>query len=111
MYTGEKPLILDSRPSDAFALAVRRKCPVLVSPDVVKQAGISFDLIFDTPGNGDVTGFPFGPVNKPSSDGDSLRSKELRILQDQLNAAVANEEYEQAAKIRDIIKEMENTDN
>jgi bifunctional DNase/RNase len=109
MYTGEKPLILDSRPSDAFALAVRRKCPVLVSPDVVKQAGISFDLIFDTPGNGDVTGFPFGPVNKPSGS-DSLRAKELRILQDQLNMAVANEEYEQAAKIRDMIKDMENTD-
>jgi bifunctional DNase/RNase len=111
MYTGEDPLILDSRPSDAFALAVRKKCPVLVSPEVVKQAGISFDLIFDTPENNNVTDFPFDSVNKYSGSGNSLRAKELRILQDQLNAAVVKEDYEQAAKIRDMIKEMENTDD
>jgi bifunctional DNase/RNase len=109
MYTGEDPLILDSRPSAAFALAVRRKCPVLVSPEVIKQAGISFDLIFDTAENNNLKGFPFGSINK-TSGGNSLRAKELRILQDQLNTAVAKEEYEQAAKIRDMIKDMENAD-
>jgi bifunctional DNase/RNase len=111
MYTENDPLILDSRPSDAFALAVRRKCPVLVSPDVVKQAGISFDLIFDTPGKSNVADFPFGPINKSPGSGDSPRAKELRILQDQLNAAVIKEDYEQAAKIRDMIKDMEDTDD
>jgi bifunctional DNase/RNase len=110
VYTGAYPLILDSRPSDAFALAVRRKCPVFFSFEVSKQAGISFDLIFDSPENINVTDFPFGSLNKPSGNRNSLRSKELRILQDQLNAAVAKEEYEQAAKIRDMIKEMEDAD-
>jgi len=38
-YAVDKPLILDSRPSDALGLATRRKCPILVSPDIVKQTG------------------------------------------------------------------------
>jgi bifunctional DNase/RNase len=111
MYTEKEPLIMDSRPSDAFALAVRRKCPVLISPEVVKQAGMSFDLIFDPAENNNVTDFPLGAINKSSGSGGSLRAKELRILQDQANAAVLKEDYEQAAKIRDMIKKMEDPDN
>jgi len=122
-YTGEAPLILDSRPSDAFALAVRSKCPILVSHDVVNQAGISFELILDALEDLDITDFSFGSSvvsavnrssnqssNRSSGSRESARSKKLRMLQYQLDEAVAKEEYERAAKIRDMMKEMEDTD-
>jgi len=109
-YTKEEPLLLDSRPSDAFALAVRRKCPIFVSPDIVNRAGISFELILEALENVDITDFSLGAINKSFTGKNSARSKKLRLLQEQLDSAVAKEDYEQAAKIRDMIKEMEDKD-
>ena len=93
-YTADKPLILDSRPSDALSLATRRKCPIMVSPDIVKQTGISMDLFMDML-NGDEKGIPLG-----------IEERRNR-LQQQLNEAVEKEEYEKAAKIRDMLNEMQ----
>ena len=39
---GEETLRLDSRPSDAIALAVRADCPILVGETVFEQAGGAF---------------------------------------------------------------------
>jgi bifunctional DNase/RNase len=94
-YTVDKPLILDSRPSDALGLAVRRKCPIMVSQDIVKKTGISTDLFMDI-------------LSEEKKTGISLDIEERRNrLQEQLNEAVENEEYEKAAKIRDMLNEMQ----
>jgi bifunctional DNase/RNase len=93
-YAVDKPLILDSRPSDALGLATRRKCPILVSPDIVKQTGIAVDLFMDMLGD-----------NKKSGAANDNQEKRNR-LQRQLNEAVEKEEYEEAAKIRDMLNEM-----
>ena len=108
-YTVENPLILDSRPSDAFALAVRRKCPILVSGEIVEQTGIPLDMIIETPENIE-SYFPSGQTAPPKNE-NAIRLKIIRIFQEQLNEAVAKEDYEQAAEIRDILKEMEGSDN
>jgi len=87
-YTVDKPLIVDSRPSDALGLATRRKCPIMVSQDIVEQTGIGMELFNDILGSAD-------------------NNQEKRIrLQRQLNEAVEKEEYEEAAKIRDMLKEL-----
>ena len=101
-YSVENPLILDSRPSDAFALAVRCKCPIYVSSQVIKQTGIPLETILDTQ-----------EINEAghSRKKKSTQTKTIRMLHEQLNAAVAKEEYEQAAEIRDMIKKMEDADN
>ena len=97
--SGESPTVLDCRPSDAFALAVRCKCPVLVSSKIIKQTGIPLDIIFDMQENNE--------TDSSRSPTVISKKKKLRILQDQLNTAVAREEYEQAAEIRDMIKKIE----
>jgi bifunctional DNase/RNase len=85
-----KPLMLDSRPSDALGLAARRKCPIMVSQDIIKQTGIAVDLFMDMLGEDKKAG-----VN----DNQKRRDNLMR----QLNEAVENEEYEKAAKIRDML--------
>jgi uncharacterized protein len=93
-YAVDKPLILDSRPSDALGLATRRKCPIMVSPDIIKQTGITADLFMDMLGE-----------NKKAGSVDE--NKERRgMLQRRLNEAVEKEEYEEAARIRDMLNEM-----
>jgi uncharacterized protein len=93
-YAVDKPLILDSRPSDALGLATRRKCPILVSPDIVKQTGIAVDLFMDMLGD--------NKKNGVSNDNQEKRDR----LQRRLNEAVEKEEYEEAAKIRDMLNEL-----
>jgi hypothetical protein len=110
-------LVIDARPSDAIGLAVRAFCPVFIAESVVEEAGISVSLVTgmqtDAAGHeedllasevggkpGDASGFPGAIV--PAS----ARS-EIERLQSALDAAVASENYEQAAAIRDKIRELE----
>jgi bifunctional DNase/RNase len=87
-YSKEKPLILDSRPSDAFAIAARKKCPIYLAASVIEQAGVPISFL----------------VSEIEEDTDD----KYRSLREQLEQAVAEEEYEQAAEIRDLLKMLEN---
>jgi bifunctional DNase/RNase len=92
-YTEEKPLVLDSRPSDAFALSERVHCPVFVSSAVIEQTGIPLDFFLDAIDE-----------NAETSGDEDIK---YRALKEQLEQAVAEEEYEQAAEIRDMLKILE----
>jgi bifunctional DNase/RNase len=97
-FSEKKPLVLDARPSDAFALAVRRGCPLFVSSRVIEQAGIPADIIVKGP---DESPFVFGPES-PEPPPVSRPDKHRELLK-QLNQAVDAEEYERAAEIRDML--------
>jgi len=87
-YTKEKPLVLDSRPSDAFAIATRKKCPIYMASSIIEQTGVPLSFF----------------INDLEEDTDD----KYRSLKEQLEQAVAEEEYEQAAEIRDLLKMLEN---
>jgi bifunctional DNase/RNase len=103
-FSDSKPLIIDSRPSDAFALAVRSKCPVFVSQKVVDQAGIPLDFIINAADGSDPipSAFNMGDISpaEPDFSGSLVRRK---ALQTELEQAVIAEEYERAAEIRDML--------
>jgi len=111
-YTVDKPLILDSRPSDALGLATRRKCPIMVSPDIVKQTGIGTDLFMDMLSTDGKTGITSVPQTNPQGVEPEVRVSPLNNqekrdkLQRQLNEAVEKEEYEEAAKLRDMLNDL-----
>jgi uncharacterized protein len=87
-YTKENPLILDSRPSDAFAIAARKKCPIYLASSIIEQTGVPLSFF----------------INDLEEDTED----KYRSLKEQLEQAVAEEEYEQAAEIRDLLKMLEN---
>ena len=90
---------IDSRPSDAIALALRLGTPIFVEDLVMEQAS----YIPEAEENEE-----FG-ASKRSQKNILHHSKEdeLELLREQLKKAVENEEYEKAAKIRDKIKRIE----
>ena len=92
-YSADNPLILDSRPSDALAIAVRKKCPIFMAASVIDETGIPLDLFIDT--------------LTATDEDDEAPAQKHRSLFEQLEQAVAEEEYEQAAEIRDLIKKLE----
>jgi bifunctional DNase/RNase len=104
----EEDIIVDSRPSDAIGLAVRALCPVFIAESVVEEAGISVNLVTgmqvdseaaeETP---PLEGLPPGALVSASAEA------EIERLRAELERAVAEEDYERAATIRDKLKELE----
>ncbi len=93
----------DARPSDAIALAIRFNAPIFVSKDVLDEAGIVTE-------NGDeVLGEKTGIEEKMEEQPLRELSEEdnrIKTLQKDLETAIAKEDYEKAAKLRDEIKKM-----
>jgi len=87
MEIGEK--IIDARPSDAIAVALRMNTPILVSPEVMNEASVPEESLVKNK----------TPNKKVRISVDALKEK--------LKSAIEKEEYEMAAKLRDRISEME----
>ena len=93
---------VDSRPSDAIALAVRYGVPIFVADKVMEEAGFvpDADEAEKTP--------PSTPAEtEPETEKPKVKLSRLEQLQQQLLEAVAKEEYEKAAKLRDEIQKLE----
>ena len=93
---------LDSRPSDAVALAVRVDAPIYVAPMVLDEAGIVAE---DESGISSITqqaeeASPEEPEEEPAGT-------ELERKQQQLEKAVEKEDYERAAELRDEIEQLQ----
>ncbi len=67
----ETTMEVDSRPSDALALAVRTKAPIFADDSVVEKAGVKMDL---------ETGKPIVPGSEGGGEPRPLRDEELKSL-------------------------------
>jgi bifunctional DNase/RNase len=94
---GEKEYSIDSRTSDAVALALRFGCPIYISEDILEKAGITINPSdTDTPASGEMDNL----LEPESSKYDSYSDEELYKMIDE---AVKTEDYERAAAVRDEI--------
>jgi bifunctional DNase/RNase len=93
---------IDARTSDAIALGVRFKCPIYTYENILDSAGVELDE------NSDFTS-DFDTDNEKIPSENSLNNLSIEELQQQLDNALEDEEYELASKIRDeISKRSEN---
>jgi bifunctional DNase/RNase len=79
---------IDARPSDAIALALRMKAPIFVEEEVMKKAAVA--------------------DRQDAKERDLPAEDRLAKLNDDLESAVQDERYEDAARIRDEIRSLEN---
>jgi bifunctional DNase/RNase len=107
---GERIIEIDSRSSDAVAIAVRFRIPIKCDEKILQTMGIDpseestsedeldedgeivFDAVVDN-------------VEKPPKKVD--KSEELKELRDKLNQAIENEEYEAASILKIAIEKLE----
>lgn len=104
---------IDSRTSDAIALALRFNCPIYTYNEIIEEAGISLQTreltdIEDEEDKveGEDEKHKDEPVITPYSDED-LSQLSITKLKKMLSVAVLEEDYILAAKIRDAIKRIE----
>lgn len=95
--------IIDTRTSDAIALATRFNAPIFTYENILDKAGIYLKLkdeLTDEKGKTDLDEL----IEKPKPEKKSTYSKDnLKQLNEKLEKAVLDEDYELAAKIRDEI--------
>lgn len=107
-----EPLIQDSRPSDAIALAIRFNAPIFVSERIIEEAGIEPEPQTEEPISRDpVTPEPDTGKSPPEPASTSSRESRISMLEKSLNVAVAEENYEKAAKIRDEINRLKEAES
>ena len=95
--------IIDARPSDAIALAVRTSAPIFVSETVMELA--SFIPSDDEKEDAFSNSVEEGSVKATEDETKSAS------LQDQLREAIQGEDYERAAKLRDEIDKLTGSNN
>jgi bifunctional DNase/RNase len=91
--------MIDSRPSDAIAVALRTMTPIYVSEEVMERAGIDN---FSTGSDIAETVSSDELLKETTDEGSAIEN-----LAEALEKAISEEEYEVAARLRDRIKQLE----
>lgn len=104
---GKKTAEIDARTSDAIALAVRYQCPIYTYEFILASAGIMIEG----------TDFAFLENIEPSDDAEKVNIENAikggyssyteTELRDMLDKALAEENYEKAARIRDELSKRQ----
>ena len=106
-------ICIDSRPSDALALALRAGAPVFVADQVIEEAGLSVtqDAQASIEGGEDnIAAFIRSAGGDESAEEAPDRvAQQVNALKERLQEAVALEEYEEAARLRDEIGRLEHS--
>ncbi len=93
---------VDSRPSDAIALAVRYGVPIFVAETVMQEASFLPDQEAEEEEK--------KPAEKHPPKKIIPKVTRLEQLRDELKEAIEKEDYERAAKLRDDIRRLESGD-
>ncbi|MFC1526603.1 bifunctional nuclease family protein [Candidatus Latescibacterota bacterium] len=133
IQTEDEVFYLDCRPSDGMILATLMSIPIYMSPEVMTAAGRELsgmlniaDLGEDSPTDGE-TPSPTGEealveveikAEEEEEAGEveievqveGVEPSELDLLRAQLDRLVAEEAYEEAARVRDLISELEESE-
>ncbi|MCX7835151.1 MAG: DUF151 domain-containing protein [bacterium] len=84
--------VIDARPSDAIAYALKWKVPIYVSEAVMQEAGFSKKSEI---------------ILKSEEDEKEKQKREINALKQLLNELISQEKFEEAVVIRDRIKKLE----
>jgi hypothetical protein len=88
---------IDSRTSDALAMAVRFGCPIYTYEEILSNAGV-------TPDNNNKENKPASITSETGKGKDDLSSMKTDELKDMLEEVLEQEDYIKAISIRDELK-------
>lgn len=94
---------IDSRTSDAIALAVRFDCPIFTYESILESAGVVLE--------GEEEADEVETASAQSQQGKSFSRYSIEDLENLLKDVLVEEDYEKAAKIRDEINKRKQSDS
>jgi hypothetical protein len=104
---GGNDVTIDARTSDAIALALRFKCPIYTTEEILSKSGIVIDLEQDQTKE-ETPKQEKGKKKTSKESSQQYKQMSTEELEQLLDDAVNNEEYEKASVIRDEINRRKN---
>lgn len=98
---GERTVTIDSRTSDAIAIAMRTGAPIFTTPEILDETGFEMEIKEEGDSENDSeTEEDTSPANREPR----LENYAIEELEKTLQKLIEREEYEEAARVADIIK-------
>lgn len=97
---GERTVVLDARTSDAVAIAIRTDAPIYTTREIVEQTGFIIEEAADQERPAENVA-----RREQSPEGPRLEQLALEELEKMLARAIEDENYEEAARINNVIKQ------
>lgn len=99
---GERQVVLDSRTSDAIAIAIRTQAPIYTTMAIVKETGTIFNDQDDDDGS-DISGGQDKKTEEPGRQEPKLENYAIEELERTLSRLIDEENYEEAARVNEIL--------
>ncbi|MBI2270969.1 MAG: bifunctional nuclease family protein [Bacteroidetes bacterium] len=96
---GEKEVEIDTRTSDAIAIAVRFQCPIFTYEFILSSAGIILED--ENAATGEKVALEEPELAEKPEEETDIRKKSSEELKELLKKALDDEQYERASQIRD----------
>lgn len=108
---GERTVSIDSRTSDAVAIAMRSSAPIFTTPEILAETGFEIEEVGSD--NGQDSSDELRNRSESMSGQSSVRRPKLENysieeLKKTLQRLIDREEYEEAARVAEIIRRKEN---
>jgi hypothetical protein len=97
---GSNRIRIDSRTSDAVAIALRFRCPIYTTDEIIDKAGIVLSIEGE-PHEPTITAPTSDPKKESIAEDSQFSSYTVAQLQAMLDDAIRDEDYEKASLIRD----------
>ena len=106
---GIKQIRLDSRTSDAIAIALRVKCDIYTTPEIVRECGVVLENSAEEKDKDDDSILALEPeeIHDETKLKKWLSLLDVDELSDRLDEAIADENYEYAKMYKDEIRRRE----
>ncbi len=98
---GERTVTIDSRTSDAIAIAMRTGAPIFTTPEILEETG--FEMEVKEEGEAADDGTDDVPAEETARE-PKLENYAVEELQRTLDKLIEREEYEEAARVAEILK-------
>ncbi len=101
---GERTVTIDSRTSDAIAIAMRTGAPIYTTPEILNETGFELEITQEAPGstpqdNEEESGAADDGLSMPK-----LENYAVEELEKTLAKLIEREEYEEAARVAEILR-------
>lgn len=100
---GERTVTIDSRTSDAIAIAMRTNAPIFTTPEILNETGFEMEAQDDTEDSEGTEGADEENFDEGNST-PRLENYAIEELEKTLDKLIEREEYEEAARVAEILR-------
>lgn len=104
---GDRTVVIDSRTSDAIAIAMRTGAPIFTTRDILDETGFLLELQDDESADDDMQA-EMDEQEENISEEPKLENYTIEELERTLAKLIETENYEDAAKVSEILKRKKN---